>query len=178
MGKKVKKIKLISALIEDNNVKNQESKAPGIVNEIANLKEYYKQKGFSLVFSSSEELNRDMIEAVANVAVDLWKLDQRLKAQENKIETAVYQTLHRPLESAIQKMKQKGINIIDHINTAYDPGMDEKVLTTEERAGSSFDLVAETIKPTIFYKDSIIGRGEIIVGVPPNSTVKKETTRG
>jgi hypothetical protein len=159
--------------------KNLPTAAQNVVNGITEIPhmEYLEDisknfKGKLILFEkSSEEINQALLQIVAEAALDLWKIQQRLESLKGKLDDNHYLLLKRPVESALLRLNDAEIEIKDRTGDLYDYGMDERVLATEERPGSNRDVVAETIKPTVFYKTAIISRGEIIVGTP----VKEKT---
>jgi hypothetical protein len=154
--------------------KNLPTAAQNVVNGITEIPhmEYLEDisknfKGKLILFEkSSEEINQALLQIVAEAALDLWKIQQRLESLKGKLDDNHYLLLKRPVESALLRLNDAEIEIKDRTGDLYDYGMDELVLATEERSGSNRDVVAETIKPTVFYKKTIISRGEIIVGTP------------
>lgn len=113
-----------------------------------------------------DEINQSLVKIIAEAAVDFWKILQRIESLKEKMDVSPYQSLKRPVESALLRLQEAGVEIKERTGEFYDYGMDELVLATEERAGSNRDVIAETIKPAIYYKHQIISRGEIIVGTP------------
>jgi hypothetical protein len=132
------------------------------------LEEISKNLNGNVIFveHSGDGIIQSLLRVAAVAAVDLWKIQQRLESLNGKLEESHYLLLKRPVESALLRLKDAEIEIKDRTGDLYDYGMDELVLATEERSGSNRDVVAETIKPTVFYKKTIISRGEIIVGTP------------
>ena len=76
--------------------------------------------------------------------------------------------VYRHLESMWDAFGDSGIKIQDHDGEAVPEGgiYALNVIAFQPTAGLERQQVIETIKPTIYYKERMIQRGEVIVGTP------------
>ena len=113
-----------------------------------------------------------------SLIVDLWSIHRNLEVLENKLPVEVSHSLKRPLESAFQKMKQSEIEVIDRTGEKHHIGSDMRVIAYEKTPGITFEIIKETIKPTIKFRGKHIFPGEVIVGEPVNEKDKNGLGEG
>ena len=87
------------------------------------------------------------------------------------------QRLGRYLESAWDRLAGSKIEVREHTGERYVTGMALRVIAFQPAPGISEETVSETIKPTVFYRDNLIQRGEVVVLTPaPEEGVGKQET--
>jgi len=59
-----------------------------------------------------------------------------------------------------------GLTLRDRESEAYDYGLPEKVVAAERSAQVSREVVLETIRPTLFFRNQLLKAGEIIIALP------------
>ncbi len=74
----------------------------------------------------------------------------------------------RHIESSIDVLNQLGIQIHDHTGEIIPESgsVSIKIITFQPSKGLTREEIIETVKPSIYYKESRIQKGEVIVGVP------------
>lgn len=103
---------------------------------------------------------------LADLATRLWRLrNQMTKPNSNEALPGMERTF-RFFESAWDALARENIDIIDHTNEIFDPGIPLEVLSYEKRDGLVREIIIETVKPTIFYMDQRIQNGQVLVGIP------------
>jgi len=123
--------------------------------------------------------SRDVYKPIlTSLIVDLWYFRRKLEGFENELPKDVSLSLKRPLENAFQKMKQAEIEVIDKVGEKHHIGNDVRVIAYEETPGINFEIIKETIKPTITYRGKHIFPGEVIVGEPVNEKDKNGIGEG
>jgi hypothetical protein len=75
--------------------------------------------------------------------------------------------LVRQLESARDALSAVGIEAKGHTGESYVPGLAVTVLAFEPKAGTISDVIAETVKPSVFFRDALVQPAEVIVSTPP-----------
>ena len=65
-------------------------------------------------------------------------------------------------------LKQMGLTINDWVNQPYDAGLPVKVLTFQPAPGVDRDIILETVRPTVMWRDRLVQLGEVVVGTPVN----------
>ena len=125
----------------------------------------------SVIQAHSEDVYKPIL---TSLIVDLWSFRRKLEGFEDKLPEDISRSLKRPIESAFQKMKQAEIEVIDNVGEKHHIGSDVRVIAYEETPGIKFEIIKETIKPTITYRRKHIFIGEVIVGEPISKEDKNE----
>jgi len=76
----------------------------------------------------------------------------------------------RHLNSAWDALHQRGLKVQDHTGCKFDTGQSLTVLAFQPTAGIAWEVVLETVKPTLYLEGTVIQMGEVIVGIPQNVT--------
>ena len=115
----------------------------------------------TLTISENEEI---LLSMAVDVGTLVWRIQRKLSDISDL--PASLRRISRDLESTWYALAQSGVEIKDHNNQEYHPGMALRVITSQPVASLKRQQVIETLKPTIYYKDKILQMGEVIVGVP------------
>ncbi|MFF5260505.1 hypothetical protein ACFY4C_16290 [Actinomadura viridis] len=99
--------------------------------------------------------------SVADVATGLWRLRNRL----SRLEDAP-RAVFRHLETAWDALTDAGVEILDHLNEPYDPGLSLTVVAFQPTPGLRREEIIETVRPTVYLGDRHIQMGQVIVGAP------------
>lgn len=122
---------------------------------------------------SPEELEKELSE----VAVQLWRLGNRLVDPKTGEPTEETRIAHRRLEAARDSLKVLGVEVRDYtFQEIAEHGVTGlRILAEEPRADLDRRTVIETVKPAIFYRGSQVEMSEVIVGIPlaPNDPEPK-----
>jgi hypothetical protein len=113
-----------------------------------------------------ESMPTHIIQALSMAATNTWRIKKKLEKESKTIENIELRRLDRHVEAIYDAFRQIGLEIFDPHGRSYDPGMALKVVTFEPTPDIQKDVIIETVKPTISWKDTIIQIGEIIVGTP------------
>ena len=113
---------------------------------------------------------QDMFKLLAQAATGIWRTAQKVEKSGMDHMGDELRRISRPLESTLMKIEQSGVRISDLTGTPYVVGMVEKVMAFQPTGGLEREMIIETVKPTIFYRDELIQVGEIIVGTPDKDT--------
>lgn len=111
---------------------------------------------------------KENIRFLADIITGLWRLKMKMVEPRTGEPLQEMRRAFRHLESVWDALTQAGIEIIDHTNVLFDPGMSIKAISFQPTPGLDREKIIETIKPTIYRKDSRIQMGEVIVGTPEN----------
>ena len=109
---------------------------------------------------------------LADIATNLWRARNKQEANETSNVSNETKKMLRHYEASWDLLTNAGFEICDHTNEAYPEGSTLKVIAFQPMPGYGSLTVAETIKPTIYFKDKKIQEGEVIVAMP----IKKDTT--
>lgn len=115
---------------------------------------------------STEPSPQEQLDAVG-MAVEIWRLGARLK----RVAPLLPSKELRPLESSVAKLgeflERAGLSTDDPEGRSYTEGEQLEVLLFEQSPGLTRPTVLQTVKPAIYRRGILIGRAEVVVGVPP-----------
>jgi radical SAM superfamily enzyme YgiQ (UPF0313 family) len=74
--------------------------------------------------------------------------------------------LERNIEAIVNSLQEFGVRVKDHTGEAYDYGQPIKVVASQPQAGISREVVTETIRPSVYWADHILQRGEVMIATP------------
>ena len=120
-------------------------------------------KLFVMNTGSKAGINTDFL---AEIAIGIWRLKRSLLREDLGSQDITTKRSWKFLERLLALLESRGIRIQDKTGEPYDVGMALRVVTAEERADLSRELIIETITPTVFCRENIIHAGEVIVGKP------------
>jgi hypothetical protein len=104
---------------------------------------------------------------LADLLTRLWRLRSRLFPPAGAVRSEEdIRRACRELAALWDKLPDDGLEIIDHTAEAYDPSQSLKVLAFQPLADLTRDVVVETIKPTVYFRQQRLQTGEVIVGTP------------
>ncbi|MGD0572923.1 MAG: hypothetical protein ABSB11_07855 [Sedimentisphaerales bacterium] len=103
---------------------------------------------------------------LADIATNLWRARNRNDAKEQNAISDNIRKILRHYDNAWGLLVNSGFEIHDHTNEPYAHGADLKVIAFQPMPGYGTETIAETIKPTIYFKNHKIQRGEVIVAMP------------
>jgi len=103
---------------------------------------------------------------LAEVATNAWKGQLRLASWPGDELLAERKRLERNLESILVGLESFGVRVKDHTGEAYDYGQALKVVAAQPQDGIEREVVTETIRPTVYWREHIIQRGEVVIATP------------
>ena len=111
-----------------------------------------------------EQLESELTE----IAVQLWRLGNRLVDPETREPTEDSRIAYKRLQAAWDSLIALGIEVRDYSNqeVADYAITDLIVLAEEPRQDLTKRTVIETVKPAVFYQGRQLGMAEVIVGIP------------
>ena len=109
---------------------------------------------------------KDLLLLIASVATGLWRVRRRMAPEEGEELSSRMQKAWRHVQSTWDALTAGKVIVRDHTGEPYVTGMALKVIAFEPTAGVQCETIVETIKPSIFYDDNLIQRGEVIVATP------------
>jgi hypothetical protein len=114
-----------------------------------------------------EPVNADtkqMYNLIANIVTSLWRARRKLAQVSGDANKAA----SRHIDAAFDALAAAKVEVKDHTGEKYVTGMALKVIAIQPNPSLRTDIITETIKPTIRYKDLLIQRGEVAVETPAN----------
>lgn len=137
--------------------------------ELPKLKEMAASELIEKVQQQSDVLTS----AFCEIAIHAWRARRRMIDKHTEEVREEHKATYRSIESILATLNSVGFALRDREGENYDFGLPEKVIASEKRPGISREIVAETIRPSIFYNDQLIKPGEIIIATPENAEVSK-----
>jgi len=109
---------------------------------------------------------KDQMHLQAEVLTGLWRLRGRLVKPGTSEPLEETKRAYRHFETAWDALVNAGFRVEDYTKQPFRTGLNVDVLAYEEAPGLSSEIILETVKPGVFYNDTLIQRGEVIVGTP------------
>jgi len=111
---------------------------------------------------------KDLIVLFSSSGTNLWRLRKKMVDSGTGQPLEAMRRIYRHVESMWDAFGESGIKIQDHDGEAVPEGgiYALNVIAFQPTAGLQRQQVIETIKPTIYYNERMIQRGEVIVGTP------------
>jgi hypothetical protein len=97
----------------------------------------------------------------ADIATAAWRLRARAASLPPEM-----RSLTRHIESLWDLLAQAGVDVRDHVDTPFDPGLALTVVAYQPTAGIDREQVVEAIRPSVYLRDRLIQKAEVIVGTP------------
>lgn len=107
-----------------------------------------------------------VITAFCEIAIHAWRAERRMKDKLSGEIREEHKATYRSIAGIMSTLAGFGLELKDREGDAYDYGLPEKVVAAEKRVGLSRELVAETIRPSIFLHGQLAQPGEIVIAVP------------
>lgn len=108
----------------------------------------------------------ELFRSVAAAATATWKIQSRIDREQREKGYEAPKWLVRQLEAASDSLHALGVEVKDHSGEKYVPGLAVTVVAFQPKAGITFDVITETLKPSIFFKGALIQPGEVVVSTP------------
>jgi hypothetical protein len=138
-----------------------------------------KTPRFVNVFGSSQPLPPTRAEGEANVrlwsvpepflldlANSAWDLRRGSIDSVTREPKPNLEKMARHVQRLLDGLEQAGLHIQDHYDQPYDSGQSLSVLAFQPTPGIEREVVAETVRPTVYYQGQQIQTGQVIVATP------------
>jgi len=106
---------------------------------------------------------------LAVVVTNAWKARAKMMDGDTGEPREEMRRVYRHIESIFDAFHQMGLQVKDHTGEQFDYGLPLTVITTQPTPGLARERVIETIKPTIYWKETIIQTGEVVIATPISS---------
>jgi hypothetical protein len=97
-----------------------------------------------------------------------WKLRKEVLDHETGEPKNDMRHLARNVEAIWDRLSEVGFAIQDHTGQLFDSGQSLEVLAFQPTQGIMREVVAETVRPTIYFMGQRILMGQVIVATPEN----------
>ena len=103
---------------------------------------------------------------LGDVATNAWKGQIRLSKWPSEELPAERKRLERHFESILSSLERFGVRVTDHTGQPYDYGQALKVVAAQLQEGIAKEVVTETIRPSVHWREQLIQHGEVIIATP------------
>jgi hypothetical protein len=112
---------------------------------------------------------RVVLQMLTEVGTHAWKARQRLAKVLGPDSPGDMNRIHRHLEGILESLAIFGLEIKDHTGELFDYGQSLTVVASQKREGITQEVVAETIRPTIYLQGHQIQQGEVVIDTPKSA---------
>ena len=131
---------------------------------------FFIVKGFAKterqIKRSIEPKSLDILPSAKNMidlAVELWKLDKRMKNILGKLSDDEKKLLSNSLDRLKRFLQVNDIETEDYEGVVYNEGMNVKVMHVEKEHNVPRSVIGETIKPAIGRKGVLVSQAEVVI---------------
>lgn len=117
---------------------------------------------------------RELLKLVMELATGLWRIGKATPPPNDDGSTDELRRLRRHIEAAWDVLADAGVEVQEHTGERYVTGMAVKVLAFQPVTGVNTELIEETIRPSVFYKERLVSPGEVIVATPETGATQNE----
>ena len=103
---------------------------------------------------------------LAVIVTNAWKARAKMMHGDTGEPREEMRRIYRHIETMFDAFQQMGLRLKDHTGDEFDYGLPLTVITTEPTPGLAKERVIETIKPTIYWHETIIQLGEVVIATP------------
>jgi hypothetical protein len=111
-----------------------------------------------------------VLQTLAAVATALWRVRTKLGTESSAKLPSELRHLPRHVEAAWDAMASGGFEIQDPRGQRYVPGMAVNPVTYSPEPSIPPNTIVETLKPTVFWKDILIQRADVILASPADGS--------
>lgn len=104
----------------------------------------------------------------------VWRLRQKMFDQESGAPKEEFRQLSRHVSTISERLADIGLQIQDHTGDIFESGQSLEVLAFQPTPGVCGERVIETVRPTLYLSGHRILKGQVIVGIPENSTTDNQ----
>lgn len=108
----------------------------------------------------------ELVKGLADIATHTWRARNKMIDTSTGEVREEMKRVYRHIEAIFQTIQDLEVEVKDHTGTRFDYGLPLKVVATQATEGLGTEMVVETIKPTVFWKNQMIQMGEVVVATP------------
>ena len=118
---------------------------------------------------ASHTVPANVVKGMADIATNTWKAKGKMLDSASGEVRDEMKRVYRHVEGVLETLREMGLEVKDHTGDAFDYGLPLNVVTAQPTQGITRESVIETIKPTIYWKQQIIQRGEVVIATPSST---------
>ena len=100
---------------------------------------------------------------IADLAIELWRLDKRLSKIENKLSADENKALQNTTEKLKRFVQRNDIEVTDYTGQIYNEGMNVDILSSEKDPELKQSVIFETHEPAVTHKGIMIRKAKVII---------------
>ena len=101
--------------------------------------------------------------SMIDLAVELWKLDKRMKNISDKLSDDEKKLLSNSLDRLKRFLQVNDIETEDYEGVAYNEGMNVKIMNVEKEHNVPRSIIGETIRPAVERKGVLVSQAEVVI---------------
>lgn len=118
-----------------------------------------------------------LIALLADVATGIWRIENKFSDVDIDGLPDEIKKAHRHHESICDMLKNAKVEIRNHTGEKFPQGNPAlKVVAFQPTPSVQYEVIAETIKPTIYYNGRLIQKGQVIVETPQSKNSNEKLT--
>ena len=110
------------------------------------------------------------VRLLADLATGLWRLRSKMVQPGTGQPLDSMTRAYRHFESVWDALTGEGVKVHDNTGEPFHRGRALLVRAFQPMPGLGREVIVETIKPTVYFKNDLIQKGEVIVGSPEEAT--------
>lgn len=124
-----------------------------------------------------EVIPENVAKAMLAMATNAWRIrtklvDSATAEVREELTKEDLKKVNRYMDAFFESLTSIGVEVKDRIGEAFDYGLPEKVITAEPQSGITREIIVETIRPTIYWRNQIAQQGEVVIATPIEQTDK------
>jgi hypothetical protein len=118
-----------------------------------------------------------LIELVADIATGIWRIKNKFSETNTDDLPDEIKKAYRHVESTWDALSSAKVKVRDHTGEKYPHGNPAlKVIASQPTPSVQYEVITETIKPTIYYNGRLIQMGQVIVEKPQSTESNEKLT--
>jgi hypothetical protein len=113
-----------------------------------------------------KSIDSDTYSLISDLATGIWRIKRRIDRESRDQDSDEWRGIYRHMEATCDLLEKHRIEVKDDIGHKYVVGMAAQVLAFQPSADVDQETIIETVRPSVYYKDILIQRGEVIVATP------------
>lgn len=123
--------------------------------------------------SSNDELSKreeDLLKLIADITTGLWRIKNKFSSIDKDQLPDEMQKANRHLQSTWDALTTCKVEVSDHTGEKFPQGNPAlKIIASQPTPSVQYEVITETIKPTIYYNGRLIQMGQVIVEKPQST---------
>lgn len=107
-----------------------------------------------------------LLRALADVSTSIWRMQSKLNACAQGGLPQELRSLPRNVQAAADALAAAGLRLWDPLGEPYAPGVAMNPLAFQPEVGLAREVVRETVKPGLYYRDVLLRIPDVIVAQP------------